>query len=355
MKLSSIVGEAWRNLSSGTTRALLLALLFSGSIGALAASDVSAILSIHARATQFRDSGAATRIIAAEDAVIDPKSCDDLAKYDAVEASGGLTEATPVSLTALPGSKLTAYRVTPGFASVLNVNHTASTGVWVSDQLASNLKVAVGDTLETSTGPMQIAGTFSWASDGRDLRIGSALLIPDKSSAAVTECWATTWPISASSDDSLFAAAKVTAGVSKSPILTQANRSFGLMIDPNAEFHHRLTRIAPGIAGLLGLIIGYSAIAARRLQFAGAMHAGATRPDVVATGLIETAIWSLAGGLLAVAAVVGYVVASSAELAPLLVTSLKVVLAGVGSAIMGATISLLLIRERHLFRYFKDR
>ena len=57
MKLSSIYYEAKQNLTSGTTRATMLALVFVAITIAFAIADLHQIKSISAEATKFQDIG----------------------------------------------------------------------------------------------------------------------------------------------------------------------------------------------------------------------------------------------------------------------------------------------------------
>lgn len=108
---------------------------------------------------------------------------------------------------------------------------------------------------------------------------------------------------------------------------------------------------------LVGLVLGVASVRTRRLELASARHAG-VRADALAlqTG-IETTGWVLAGTLLATPVV--YLAASTGlegvDTQSLWVLGLRTVAAGAGACIVGAVLTTLGTRERHLFRYFKQR
>jgi hypothetical protein len=75
----------------------------------------------------------------------------------------------------------------------------------------------------------------------------------------------------------------------------------------------------------------------------------------VATALVETLAWSLAGALVALGVLAVVARQDPATAALVLVTSGRTVLVAVVACLGGAALALATIRERHLFRFFKDR
>lgn len=355
MRGSSTLSEAWRNLRTGTTRALLLALILAGVGGTLAAADALTITGIQAKAEQFFNSGAAIRTLVA-DGQIEGHSCDALSSAATTTAAGALAAADPITLSALPGNSIPAFVVTPDLGQVLGLSNIAGTGVWVSDQLAATLRAEQGSILPTSVGPLTISGVFAWPDDGRDSRLSYAILIPSATQPRFDECWATIWPSSTPSDELLRSAAAVQIDSTTPLNLSQVNKNHGTSFDGNAEYRNRLTRAVPLVSGFVGLLLGYAAARARRLEYAGALHAGARKPAIVATTLAEALAWTSAGTLIATAALIA--VARAADpggVESILLTDIRCILAAAVAALSGSGIALLGIRERHLFRYFKDR
>ncbi|MFI8631240.1 hypothetical protein ACIGEP_01415 [Microbacterium sp. NPDC077663] len=354
MRTSTILSEAWRNLASGTTRALLFAGLFAGLVGTLALADTLTISTLQTRAEQFRESGAAIRTLVAE-GHIDADSCDALTAASPVSAAGALAAGRPVTFSVMPGSSVPSFDVTPGFADVIALDSRQPAGVWISEPLSDSLKASPGTILATTAGPLTIAGTFPWPDDGRDSRLGYAVLIPTRSEIALDECWATIWPTSQAADNQLRAAATVDVASTTPLNLSQVNKNHGTTFDGNAEYLARLTRGVPLLGALTALLLGYTASRVRRLEYAGALHAGATKASTLATALVETFVWAVTGALVAAAVLAVVARQDPGSFAPVFLTSAKVALIGVSSSLIGAAIAVTSIRERHLFRFFKDR
>lgn len=354
MKASAILSEAWRNLATGTTRALLFAMLFAALIATFALADILTISGLRTKAEQFRDSGAAIRTLVAEDHV-DASSCDALAETAPIGAAGAMASTQPVVFSVMPGNSVPAFEVTPSLADVLQLNAAQPLGVWISEQLADTLKAVPGSVIPTASGPLTVAGTFPWPDDGRDSRLGYAVLIPSRSQAPLDECWATIWPTSAVADNLLRSAATVDFASTTPRNLSQVNKNHGTTFDGNAEYLDRLTRGVPFLGGLASLLLGYTATRIRRLEYAGALHAGARKTDTLATALVETSAWASVGALTASAVLALTAEQDPASFAPVFITSTKIVLSAFALAIAGSAIALVGIRERHLFRYFKDR
>jgi hypothetical protein len=354
MRLRAILGEAWRNLATGTTRALLFAVLLAVTGTTLAFADVLAISDLRVRAEQFRDTGASIRTLMTE-GNIDPASCDAIVAHGPINAAGAIGATDPVTITVIPGNPIPAFAVTPGLASVLNLTSTAPTGAWVSEQLAATLNAQPGTVLPTNRGDLTIGGTFPWPDDGRDSRLGYALLIPSSTAARLDECWAIVWPSSPEADSTLRTAAAVQPGSRDALTLSQVNKNYGVAFDGSGEYGARLTQRAWIIAGAVAVLLGYAATRTRRLQHAASLHAGARKTTVLATALIETFVWALGGIIITVAALALLCVQDPASFTPVFRTSAKYVALALPASLIGAMAATLGIKERHLFRFFKDR
>ncbi len=355
MKTSTILSEAWRNIRTGTTRALLLAFLLAICATVLAATDVTSIVRLEQEATQFRDSGASIRTVSAE-ASIDPASCDAVASAPTVTASGALGAATAISVTTLPGSSIPAYAVTPSFAAVLGLDTSLERGVWIPEGLAETLQATVGTVLQTTTGEMRISGIYDWPDDGRDSRLNYAFLIPDATKTSYDECWASIWPTSTESEDLLRFAGATDRSDDTPLTLSQVNKKHGTSFDGNTEYQSRITQYTLPIGLAIGLLIAFTSVRLRRLEYAGALHAGQRRTTTIATALLETLVWAGTAAVLAAAATLLIARVLSPESGfDIAATSIRTVLATAAGTFVGTVISLVLIRESHLFRYFKDR
>lgn len=355
MRPSAVLGEAWRNLATGTTRALLLALLLASIAGALAVADAATVSQLRADAQEYRDSGASIRVLAGEGR-IDADACDALAGTGPILAAGALGSAAPILLEALPSNSIPAYVVTPNLAGVLGVTASDGAGIWISRDLARRLYAARGAVLSTPTETLVVAGIYDWPDDGRDTRPGYAILIPTRPAPALDECWASIWPPSPIADDLLRIAARVEPGSTAPLNLARINPNYGTRYDPHAEYESRLSRHAWAAATIGALALGYGGARFRRLNHAGALHAGARKTAVLAVALVETLAWAVAGALIAVAALALIVRAQSpGDARAILAIDLKGIFVTIPAAMAGAAVAIAGCRERHLFRYFKDR
>ncbi|WP_017571339.1 hypothetical protein [Nocardiopsis halotolerans] len=350
-----LLGEVRRNLRTGTTRAVLFALALAAVTGTLAVADARTIVGLHQRAAAFVASGASVRVLDVAGSV-DGGACDALAQVTGVAASGALAEDGSLVLSSMPDNPVPAYRVTPGLAAVLGVRAESTSGVWVSARTAETLGADPGQVLDTTDGPMTLAGVFDYPDDGRDSRLGYAVLLPEPAAGSFDQCWADTRPPTEKADELLRWAVRPGADPSLSVTLGQLNTSLGTTFDGAAAFGERPTRFAAPAAALAGLVLGFVAVWLRRLELAGALHVGVSRRVLLAGTVLETSVWALAGLVLAVCAlVVAAHVGNPADPWDAVAVDVRGPAAAVLTALFGASVAVFLVRERHLFRYFKDR
>ena len=354
MKLLSIVSEAVRNIACGTARVPLLALLLTLTAGLAAGADVATVHALQNQARAYIAGGGATRLLVAEDSV-DRGRCEALNRYQSVQAAGALRQAEDLPLDALAGAGFPVYEVTAGFARLLDVE-IAADGVWVAEPLADALGVEVGSTLATDGRDLRIAGIFEYPDDGRDARLGYSIVMPAEAGHVFDECWMRAWPQTTDDEGILRQSLTYDAGTGTEVSLTQLNRSMGSTFSGTAMFEARLTRWAPAVAAAAGLLIGFAAVRARRLEYASALHAGQSRGSMTSTAILEAVVWAPFGAVLAGAAI--YLAAGMlapkdiawvpAATAPSLATA-------VGGALVGVLVGTLTVREANLFRLFKER
>ncbi|MFC4561074.1 hypothetical protein ACFO4E_04305 [Nocardiopsis mangrovi] len=355
MRPASILSEALRNLVTGTTRAAVLGLALFAVTAGLAIVDTRYIVGLERQAAEFVASGASVRTLVAE-GMTDGESCELLTESPAIRSSGALREADALELSAMPADPLPVYEVTPGLAALLGVAGTAAEGVWLPAPLAETLGVRPGERLDTGSGPMTVAGTYDHPDDGRDRRLGHAVLVPRIPTATFDECWAEVWPVSEAADALVYAAADVVPDATTTITIGQLNTAQGTDFDATAQFAARPTRHAAAGCAAAGFALGFAAVRLRRLEIAGALHVGVGRGALLAQTAIETGAWALgalamAVGALACAAGIG----NPADTAEVFAIGLRGPGAAALTAVLGAACALLLIREKHLFRYFKGR
>lgn len=355
MRPDAVFSEAFRNIATGTTAALVLALLLGAACTGLAVIDAQAINDLRERARRFVATGASVRTLSAKGQV-DPVICDDLGGTGAIRSAGALAPTDPVTLLAAPANAVPGFRVTPGMGGVLGVRATSPTGVWISQDLATSLGTAPGGRLATSRGELVVAGTFAWPEDGRDMRLGYAVVQPVPAAArAMDECWADVWPSSPAADDLVRAATFVRPDAKDPMMIGQLNNSQGVALDTETAFLARPTRyVIPGCLAA-GFVLGFAAARRRRLEYSAARHSGQRPVAQVATALLETGVWAV-GGLVVAASALGLFLARSGDGSP---AAFAIDVAGPAVAVLGSLLgtlaALTLVREDHLFRYFKER
>ena len=104
MRPTATASEAWRNLRSGTSRALLLALAFALLVGTLAAVDTRAVVEVLRGAADFRAAGAAVQTLQAPGRV-SGSQCDALGDVAGFRA-GAFRAGEPLRALNLPSSLL---------------------------------------------------------------------------------------------------------------------------------------------------------------------------------------------------------------------------------------------------------
>ena len=179
MKPNAILSEAWRNIATGTTRALACAAILTLIAAGTAILDLTGILSLQHESRQWATSAADIHIVSGGKQ-IDPTACTNLTRTTGttangttthpIQAAGALKNSREITLTAMPAAPLDEWQATPGLADVLGIGATQQTrpGVWISSQLASTLHTREGDDLPTDQGVMHISAVFPWTDDSRD-------------------------------------------------------------------------------------------------------------------------------------------------------------------------------------------
>jgi hypothetical protein len=322
---------------------------------ALPIFDVGSITRIDAAAQQFQAAGANIRGIGSEGR-IDPAACDALSMTISIAASGALSTGEPVFLGAAPWTQVLTYRTTPGFGALLGIHPEATGGVWVETGLASALGVQVGTTLPTNHGDMTVTALYDWPNDGRDARLSYAVLIPEPPVALLDECWMRSWPVMRENDDLLRSVAIVIPGRQVSVQVVQLNKNLGAVYDAHEEFTTRVTAEVHWLAMLAGFALGVVAVIRRRIEYASAFHAGQDRSNHLLTVVLETIVWAGAGTALGSMAclVAAQISGVSDWYSTWLVVVRAPLLAGVGS-LCGTLLGSSFIKERLLFRYFRQR
>lgn len=358
MRFASILDEAGRDLTSGTTRATWLLLLAAlGSIG-LVRLDLDAVLTQLADARRYQERGASITILSSPGG-IDGRRCDALSKHDGVRAAGALREEpTEVRLANLPQNPLPHWSSSPGFTTMLPASSGQQLpGLLLPTQLVSTLGLDIGDPVHTSAGRSILGGSYDYPDDGRPPGLGYAVIAPTTAHETFDECWIDVHPANPATRELLYTTIRADAPAGDSPpSLTQHNPSLGQLADTEHAYHERATAHVPYVALLAGLLLGGLAIWARRLELSSALHTGVCKRDLLAIVTMESCAWALPGPALGVpvAAYLAHDLATS-DFSTVLLTSITTPSCLSAGALLGTGLVTAFIRERRLFAYFKTR
>lgn len=357
MRFAAIADEVTRGARSGTTRTGSFALVCGALLTLLAVADAVLTTSLIDEAHRFRDSGAATLVIIAPGAV-NGEACDALSRLPGVQAAGA-TRAAQHSVVAsvLPRAPLDHYEVSEGFGAVVGVTGTLSSGIALSDDVASILGLAGdGDPLPTDSGTAQVVGRFSYPADGRRPGYGWAAITTADTTGHFDECWVTAWP-SSDAVRSVALTAVAAAATSDTRVqTTQLNPRHGEAFDGQRRYRERVSATVPVVAVAVTSGLAWLAVRMRRLEFAARLHDGASRGAVALLAVCEVVLWLVPSALIAVsaAAVVAWREAGS-EALPVVVNAALAAVAAVLAGVAGSVAAVTHVRERHLFVYFADR
>jgi len=361
MRAGSVLGEAWRDLVSGTTRAGVFALVFVIGVGLIGVIDIRSMVAILQGAAQFRAAGASVQTLTAP-SMVDGLRCDELAGTGALNHAGALRRAAPVTILNLPANPVTVIEATPGLVTMLPViaqpvqtDPAITGGVWLSADLARVLGATPGTIIHTASGDTVVAGVYTWRDDGRARDLGYTMITPVPADGSFDQCWAEIWPADGTASGLPYLSltgntthAKVTVG--------QLNTTLGATYDTANLLAHRLTAPAPWAAALIGLALGYLAIQLRRLEIASALHACVPRADLLWTHLVETAAWTLSAGLVTATGLLWAARLDNPDPGfAVWIDGLRIAAAGAAASLLGTSGAVITTRENHLFRFSKDR
>lgn len=356
MRASGILREAWRNIVTGTARTGLFAALLTVLSAGLVTADLLSVRSITTAAEDYQAAGASVVTIAATGR-IDGTACAALARVPGVRSAGAVrTSDAAITAAALPSSTIPVAEATQGFPDLLNADLAPGAGVVLSDQAADALGLTVGDALLTTSDETRVVGVYEYPTDGRRAGYGYTAVVPVPDDEVFDECWVDVWPASARTRTLLQTTLLAGSDEDRSPVVSQLNTTLGASFDGNARYADRVTRHAAPLALALGGGLGCLAVRSRRIQLASALHAGVRKSDLGAVLALEITSWVAPAAI--VTASVGAVFAATGETgdaSSVIVLASRIGLAAVAASYLGAAAALLLTREQHLFRYFKDR
>jgi len=355
--------EAWRNVSTGATRALLGIAVFVVSIGAIGWFEASSVAGVAREAQSFREAGATVQVIALSGR-IDGAQCDALSSYPGIAASGAVRSADDVRLAVSPSTSLPTFDATPGMAGVLRVKPTsgqgASGGVWLAGDLADVLAVDGSRTsVPLSNGAsMTASGVFAYPTDGRLPTLAYTLVSPVPAQGVFDACWVEVWPEAVSTVDllSLPVLPPAPGQDASQPQAQQLNSTLGTQFDAQGRLAKVPVWPMTGAAVLLAVGLGVVLIRLRRLELASALHAGLGSTALALQVAFETLVWLFIAVALLLPA--EWWIAAHANPDPALVAfypAARATMLAAAATLIAAVSQAALTREKHLFRYFKNR
>lgn len=258
---------------------------------------------------------------------------------------------------------ITSVEATPGFIGLLGqigadvvTDTTVTSGVWLSSDLADMLGATPGGVVQTSAGPAQVAGVYTWPSDGRARDLGYTMVVPVPADGQFSQCWALIWPTNPNLASLPYTSANGDVGATTQVSAGQLNQSLGTDYDASHLLAARTTAKAPWAGVLAGLVIGLAAAWNRRLEIASSLHARVPKPHLIWQHLIETSIWVLAAAFITAAGLLW--VSRLGNPDPSWQTwliGLRTVAAGAAATLIGTAIGAALTKEHALFRFSKDK
>jgi len=356
MRFRSLIGEAIRNITTGTARAGLLAIILVVASTALLMIDAAAIAGLQSRAHNIRDHAGAIRVLVAKNA-IDPAACSNLSHLESIDHAGPIWQLDPIRLLALPRVDIPVFLLSPGVARTVGIPSARTGGKYIPETLATRWHAGEGSQLDTSNGPITLDGVFRYPEDdGRDPRLANAIVIVGETTSRASECWYGVWPPSNAVDQFAFGAIATAGQGDAAPQVAPLNPTVGQQFNFSREYTDRVTALAAPAVALVFALVAFGGMTRRRMEIAGNLHAGARRRDIITITAIEAALWAtgsgvatfvltrLAGRVLFKEPVEGYE------------TSLAItILAAIIAAILGAMPPAILTREDRLFSIFKAR
>lgn len=346
------LGEAARNVATGTTRAVLGALGLLIIMFGIVAADTLAAAQVFAQQREVAGGGGATHIVAAEGAV-DAGRCLALTGLRGVVGAIALRAADArLPVLAMPHTAPATYEVAGDVGRVLGGTRTSPAGIWLAEGLAA--RVGPGPIPLADSTEAQVMGSFAYPSDGRDSRLATAALLPVTAEGRFDACWLKVWPHEPGSVAFLDSALEPGTENAERSVL---NSKFG---EPRATvdlLRERPTRplLLVGLAAAAGL--GFALIWMRRVELSLALHLGVRRWQQRWQVLLETSAWGIPAAALGavVAGAVGARGTSAAEAAWLGREIAIVSVALTALVLAGALAATLMIREHKLFAWTKDR
>ena len=384
MCLRAIWREACRNLLTGTSRTVALTLVLAACMIGAITVDWLQIRNLESNAAAWVSAGASTYVITAP-GHIDGQTCSRLQAVDGVLAAGAFRSVdTRTVLAAFPSTGVPTYQTTPNAVTVFDIASNGlhadgasssarglgdGMGIVLSREAADLTGADVGDRLALADGRQTtVTAVYDYPDDGRASGYGYAALEPVPENGMFDSCMVAAWPIPDDFDALLrytvgdaepSAAADVNESDSSQSVdatISQLNATLGTVPPSASSFRHRSTGMAFVVVTVVALLAAGASAWSRRVELASALHAGYRHVTLIAQLTMETAAICGAGTMMALPLAAYAVTTSQPGDRLAMVAALARIAVSVD---IGALVGIILVaagvRERLLFRFFKER
>ncbi|MDR1448315.1 MAG: hypothetical protein LBI63_05115 [Candidatus Ancillula sp.] len=364
-----IVRESYRNWKTGTSKPVLFGFVLGIVIVLGIILQVRTLAVVIENAEIYHNSGASTQVLDAKDAV-DANICDKLGNIDNIKSAGAI-KTTDIKITpsSLPNGSIPLFYISPNFIAGLSlVSYDAKTpGVLLSETVQKRLGKTAGEYfMDTGGSRIYIRGVYQYPDDGRQAGLGYAILSlpPNNYAENFDTCLADIWPqnrnlnsalwlpLVGSSSDSNSSTNNVTS--SQKVHLSQLNSKLGETYTQYDSYLDSLLPLTSFLVLIIALLFGFISMRVRRLEVASNIHAGLKKLDIIFITIFDAfpaVIFSSLLSLPVLLVVSQNILYETAVLVPYL----KILLGSCVGFISGCVFAVILTREQHLFKYFKNR
>lgn len=242
-------------------------------------------------------------------------------------------------------------------------------GIVLSREAADLIGADAGDRLALADGRQTtVTAVYDYPDDGRASGYGYAALEPVPENGMFDSCMVAAWPI----PDDLDALLRYTVGdaepstaadvnesdssQSVDATISQLNATLGTVPPSASSFRHRLTGMAFIVVTVVALLAAGASAWSRRVELASALHAGYRRIALITQLTMETTAICCAGMMLSLPLAAYAVTASqTGDRLAMAVALARIVVAVDAGALAGTMLVAAGVRERLLFRFFKER
>ncbi|WP_288921777.1 ABC transporter permease [uncultured Bifidobacterium sp.] len=384
MCLRAIWREACRNLLTGPSRTVALTLVLAACMIGAITVDWLQIRNLESNAAAWVSAGASTYVITAP-GHIDGQTCSRLQAVDGVLAAGAFRSVdTRTVLAAFPSTGVPTYQTTPNAVTVFDIASNGlradgasssarglgdGMGIVLSREAADLIGADAGDRLALADGRQTtVTAVYDYPDDGRASGYGYAALEPVPENGMFDSCMVAAWPIPDDLDALLrytvgdvepSAAADVNESDSSQSVdatISQLNATLGTVPPSASSFRHRLTGMAFIVVTVVALLAAGASAWSRRVELASALHAGYRRIALITQLTMETTAICCAGMMLSLPLAAYAVTASqTGDRLAMAVALARIVVAVDAGALAGTMLVAAGVRERLLFRFFKER